>query len=307
MTTARFAPALLALLASSAMAQEPAVKTVAFESPSVGRTLKYNVVLPKGYDADPDKRYPVLYLLHGYSSNYTDWARLGAGKAALSRDLIVVMADGGNSWYVNWTKTEGDAKNAWEDSIVKDLIPHVDKTYRTIAKREGRAINGLSMGGYGSLTIGLRNPEMFASVGSHSGAIGIARKWAQEMRDKKEPRPKRELPDVGNPAIGLDDFDSQRERTPKGDAFATPEDADAHDPFLLIAKIAADKLPHLYIDCGTEDFLYNDNRDFVRLLLDKKIPFTWSETPGGHAPKYWTREIYLSMAAQYEVLRRGIK
>jgi putative tributyrin esterase len=307
MTTARLAAAIVMFLACSASAQDAEVKTVSYESPSVGRTLKYNIVLPKGYEANPDKRYPVLYLLHGYSSNYTDWARLGAGRAAIPYDLIVVMADGGNSWYVNWTKAEGDAKHAWEDAIVKDLIPHVDKTYRTIAERKGRAINGLSMGGYGSLTIGLRNPEMFASVGSHSGAIGIARRWAKEMRDKKEPGPKRKLPDVGNPAIGLEDFDSQHERTPKGDAFATPEDADAHDPFLLVEKVPADKLPHLYIDCGTEDFLYNDNREFVRLLLDKKIPFTWSETPGRHEPAYWMREIRQSMAAQYEVLRRGTK
>lgn len=303
MTIARTVPALALLLASSAFAQEAEVKTVSYESPSVGRTLKYNVVLPKGYDANPDKRYPVLYLLHGYTSNYTDWARLGAGKAAVPYDLIVVMADGGNSWYVNWAKSEGEAKDAWEDALVKDLIPHVDKTYRTIAERKGRAINGLSMGGYGAMTVGLRNPEMFASVGSHSGAIGLAKQAAQRIRDKKPPRPQRELPDVANAAIGLEHFDSQKERSPQGEAFVTAEQADEHDPFQLVLKVPADKLPHLYIDCGTDDFLYNDNRDFVRLLLDKKVPFTWSETPGGHTPAYWSREISFSMAAQYQALR----
>ena len=65
-------------------------------------------------------------------------------------------------------------KNAWEDYIVKDLIGHVDGTYRTIAKREGRAINGLSMGGYGALMLGLRHPDMFCSIGSHSGALAFA-------------------------------------------------------------------------------------------------------------------------------------
>lgn len=310
MRIARFALALLAIsvLSSSSSAQDAAgVKTVSFESPAVGRTLKYNISLPKDYDTAGDKRYPVLYLLHGYSSNYTDWARLGAARAALPYDLIVVMADGGNSWYVNWAKSEGDARNAWEDSIVKDLIGHVDGTYRTVAERKGRAINGLSMGGYGAMTIGLRHPEMFASVGSHSGAIGLARQLARRMRDKKEMPKPRELPDVPNDAIGLPDFDSQRERTPKGEAFLTPEQADAHDPFTLVAKIPADKIPHLYIDCGTDDFLYNDNREFVRLLLDKKIPFTFAETPGGHTPPYWAREIFLSMAAQYQVLKRGLK
>ncbi len=307
MTIARFAPVpLIFSLATTAMAQDtPEVKTVSFESPAVGRTLKYNIALPRSYDSSGDKRYPVLYLLHGYSSNYTDWARLGAAKAALPYDLIVVMADGGNSWYVNWANSEGEGKNNWEDCIVKDLIGHIDANYRTVAERKGRAINGLSMGGYGAMTIGLRNPDMFASVGSHSGAIGLGRQLAQRMRDKKEKQKARELPDVANPSIGLPDFDSQRERTPKGDAFETPEQADAHDPFSLVAKIPADKMPHLYIDCGIDDFLYNDNRDFARLLLDKKIPFTFAETPGGHTPPYWMREIYMSMAAQYQALKRA--
>ncbi len=307
MTAARFAPALFLLIAGPALAQEPGVKTVSFESPAVGRTLKYNVVLPKSYEGPGEKKYPVLYLLHGYTSNYTDWARLGAGKAAMPYDLIVVMADGGNSWYANWAKSEGDAKNAWEDCIIKDLIGHVDKTYRTVASREGRAINGLSMGGYGSMMLGLRHPEVFASVGSHSGAIGFARSIGKKLRDGDDlKKGLRAMSDTPNPAIGLDHFDSPAERTPKGDLFATPEQADEHDPFLLVTKIPASKLPHLYVDCGTEDFLYNDNREFAKLLLDKKIPFTFAETPGSHSPPYWAREIYQSMAAQYEVLRRGL-
>lgn len=139
MTTARMIPAFLILIVATGgvRAQAPAMKTVEYESPSVGRKLKYNIALPKGYDEGGDRRYPVLYLLHGYTSNYTDWARLGAVKAAEPFDLIVVMVDGGNSWYVNWGKTEGDAKNAWEDAVIKDLIPHVDATYRTIAERKG--------------------------------------------------------------------------------------------------------------------------------------------------------------------------
>lgn len=297
----------LAVLAGPAIAQEPEVKTVEFDAPSVGRKLKFNVVLPRSYDASPEKRFPVLYLLHGYTSNYTDWAKLGAGKAAQPFDLIVVMADGGNSWYVNWSKAEGDAKNAWEDCLVKDLIPHVDATYRTVAAREGRAISGLSMGGYGAMTVGLRHPEMFASVGSQSGAIGFARSAARRLRGDKEPgRTRREPTDVPNPAIGLPDFDSQAERTPKGQPFASAEEADGHDPFALVAKVPAEALPHLYLDCGTEDFLYEDNREFAKLLLDRKIPFAWAESRGDHSAPYWAREIYQSTAVQYLALKRAM-
>ena len=305
MTLRLWTLSLVLLSSASSLASAAEVKTVEFESPSVARKLKYNIFLPKSYESSPDQRYPVLYLLHGLTSNYTDWARLGAGKAAEPYDLIVVMADAGNSWYVNWAKSEGDAKNAWEDCIVKDLIGHVDKNYRTIDKREGRAINGLSMGGYGAMTIGLRHPDLFASVGSHSGAIGIAHAAAKTIRDGKKQPVRREGADIPNLTIGLPDFDSQKERTPKGEAFVTAEDADEHDPFVLVTKVPTDKLPHLYIDCGTDDFLYDSNREFVRLLLDNKVPFTWAETPGGHTPAYWIREINLSMAAQYQVLKRA--
>ena len=164
----------LLLFPTSVLAQAPPVKTVEFNSESVGRKMKYNVFLPAHYEETTD-RYPVLYLLHGLTSNYTAWARMAVGTYARGYDLIVVMPDVGNSWYVNWSKSEEGQKNNWEDAIVKDLIGHVDATYRTVARREGRAINGLSMGGYGGLMLGLRHPDLFCSIGSESGALAFAR------------------------------------------------------------------------------------------------------------------------------------
>ena len=93
-------------------------------------------------------------LLHGLSQNYQAWSRQGVGFYAPLFDMIIVMPDAGNSWYVNWAQSDGGQKNDWEDHIVRDLIGHVDANYRTIARREGRAINGLSMGGYGGLALG---------------------------------------------------------------------------------------------------------------------------------------------------------
>jgi len=172
------------LAPEAALAQPLPVKTVEFASESVGRKMKYNIVLPAKYEQTTD-RYPVLYLLHGFSSNYTAWARLGVPDYARSYDLIIVMPDVGNSWYVNWAKSEGDQKNNWEDFIVKDLIGHVDSTYRTVAKREGRAINGLSMGGFGGLMLGLKHPDLFCSIGSHSGAIGYVKTLGDRLKDGK--------------------------------------------------------------------------------------------------------------------------
>ena len=287
-----------------ALAQEPAFKTVAYESPSVGRTLKYNIVLPTAYSST-ERRYPVLYLLHGFTSDYTAWVRMGVPRYAKNYDLIVVMADAGNSWYANWAESEESQKNRWEDAMVKDLVGHIDSTYRTIAKREGRAINGLSMGGYGALVLGLRNPDVFCSIGSHSGAVAFARQIGTRLRSG-EALPARKPSERTNAAIDIEGFNSQVERTPKGKLFVKPEDADAHDPFKLVLTVPKEKLPHIYIDCGTEDRLLKCNQELMKLLMENKIPFTYGESGGGHAGPYWAREVGHSMAVQYAILQRNL-
>lgn len=286
-------------------AQQPNVKTVSFQSDSVGRMMKYNLVLPANYDKG-DQRYPVLYLLHGLTSNYTDWARMKVPEYASRMDLIVVMPDVGNSWYVNWAKSENGQKNNWEDSIIKDLIPHVDATYRTIARREGRAINGLSMGGYGGLMLGLKNHELFCSIGSHSGAIGFAKMYADRLKQNAPVKSTRAPSETPNPDIGIEGFSSQKERTPQGVCFATPEDCEKYDPFKLVLQIPRDKLPHIYFDCGLEDRLIASNLEFVKLLTENKIPFTFGQSPGGHKPDYWIREVGHSMAMQFSIMQRNL-
>ena len=288
----------------------PAVKTVEFEAKSVGRKMKYNVILPANYEANED-RHPVLYLLHGYSGNYRGWARMKVPEYARQYDLIVVMPDAGNSWYANWAETEGDAKDAWEDYMVKDLVGHVDATYRTVAAREGRAINGLSMGGYGALMLGLKHPDLFCSIGSHSGAVAFAKSAAERLRSDPEgvqakAKAARKLSDQPDASIGIEGFSSQAERSPKGKLFATAEQADACDPFKLAPAIPKDKIPHIYIDCGTGDRLLKSSQDLAKVLMESKIPFTYAESPGGHDGRYWAREVGQSMAVQALILKRNL-
>src|SRR5438309_9962315 len=92
------------LVPAAVCAQALPVKTVEFSSESVGRKMKYNIVLPAKYEQTTD-RYPVLYLLHGLTSNYTAWARMGVPDYARAFELIVIMPDVGNSWYANWAKS----------------------------------------------------------------------------------------------------------------------------------------------------------------------------------------------------------
>jgi S-formylglutathione hydrolase FrmB len=137
---------LLAPLAAPAAAAPPTPVTVDYPSPAVGRTLKCRVLLPADYDRSPARRFPVLYLLLGWSGNYNTWGRYLTPGAIPDYPWIVVMPDGGNSWWVNWARSEGGQKNNWEGSVTRDLIGHIDSAYRTVARREGRAIGGMSMG-----------------------------------------------------------------------------------------------------------------------------------------------------------------
>ena len=280
------------------------VRTVEFMGESVGRTMRYNICLPSSYEESTD-RYPVIYLLHGLTGSYISWSRYGVPLYAEQHDLIVVMPDAGNSWYVNWAQSDEGQKNDWEDFIVKDLIGHIDANYRTLAQREARAINGLSMGGYGALMLGLRHPNLFCSIGSHSGALGHAKNASERLAGGRQAG-RRRRSDVPDPAIGVEGFSSQAARTPAGQAFLTADDADAYDPFKLIFRIPKDKLPHIYIDCGTEDGLIASSIDFIDLLLENSIPFTYAQSTGGHSPPYWTREVGHSIAVQHEIILRNL-
>ena len=231
--------------------------------------------------------------------------------------MIVVMPDGGNSWYVNWAESAAGQTNNWADHIVGDVVNHVDWHYRTIAKREGRAIAGLSMGGYGSIMLGLRNPEMFISIGSTSGALEYGRQMAARLRGEAPPAtPRQRSPEEQaayearrrqpNTLIGIDGFSSQVERTPSGTMFTTPEQADAFDPFVLIHDVPDEQLPHIYIDCGTEDRLIAGAKELAQILMDKGVPFDYMQMGGGHNPSYWIQSIGHIMSVQYEVMQRAL-
>jgi enterochelin esterase-like enzyme len=155
-----------------------------FETASRGPGTKgsYLVYLPPSYERDSTRRYPVIYWLHGGFGNARQggWAveHLDRGiRAGLVPEAIVVLPQAlPVGWYVN----SKDGKRPIENVMIKDLIPHVDATYRTIARREGRGIEGMSMGGYGALHLGMKHPTMFGAISAVGPAI------LQDLKD--EPR-----------------------------------------------------------------------------------------------------------------------
>jgi enterochelin esterase-like enzyme len=159
-----------------------------YTSKVTGQARHVMVYTPPGYDAEPGKRYPVLYLQHGGGEDETGWTRQGrvnfildnliAAKKAVP--MIVVMEKGYATRAGAAAEPKGKGFNfgAFEDVVLKDLVPLIDSTYRTVADREHRAIAGLSMGAAQAMQIGLTHPDTFSAVGAFSGAGKVDPKTA---------------------------------------------------------------------------------------------------------------------------------
>ncbi|MEJ7713155.1 MAG: alpha/beta hydrolase family protein [Pyrinomonadaceae bacterium] len=177
---------ILPLLAyASAPLSAPAqVETVQFESKLVGAKLPYNVVLPPDYALPTSRnvRYPVLYLLHGLTGHYGDWvSKSKLTDHAARHRIIIVTPEGNNGWYTDSPVKETEK---YESYIMQELMPDVERRFRTLTTREGRAIVGLSMGGYGALKFGMKHPDKFVFAGSMSGALGAAAWTDAVLRDE---------------------------------------------------------------------------------------------------------------------------
>jgi S-formylglutathione hydrolase FrmB len=250
---------------------KPRYDTVQFESRLVGAALPYNVILPADYKrgSSKNKRYPVLYLLHGLGGSAADWVSSRARLAdyAAQYPFIIVVPEGKDGWY-----TDGRAPGEkFESYFVEELMPDVDRRFRTVASREGHAVAGLSMGGYGSMKFALKHPELFAFAASMSGALAAA-SWTPDQHIPEFVRPSilRVYGDAGSDVRRDNDiYRLARELTPE----------------------RAKALPFIYLDCGTEDFLISNSRDFSALLIDKKVAHEFRELPGTHSWPYWDRQV----------------
>ena len=155
---------------------EADITTAKVAANSVNGPHRVRVTFPNDYFQSGTTRYPVLYLLHGGAGgNSAQWTTGGGAAEALTsgRPLITVMPDGGKvGWYTNWVDQSGGAQ-AWRDFHVDQLIPWVDANLRTVATKSGRAIAGLSMGGFGAVRYAQDRPDLFAYVGSFSGAVDL--------------------------------------------------------------------------------------------------------------------------------------
>ena len=271
---------ILLLILSIRVTANGRVETVRFQSKLVGASLPYNVILPADYETSKTTRYPVLYLLHGLTGHYADWAsRSNVGDYAAPFRMIIVTPEGNDSWYIE----------KYESYILEELIPDVQKRYRTIEARYGRAIAGLSMGGYGAIKFGLKSPATFVFAASTSGAFGVTRFTEKDV------------PQLWHASLKL--FGPLGSETRK-----------ANDLLEMIENLPATRLaslPYFYFDCGTEDapYIFRYNQHLATLMSDKKIPHEFRQLPGDHSWAYWDQQIQpiIEIAAQKMRMPRALK
>lgn len=228
------------------------------------REIKCVIILPDTYSQKTTESFPVMYLLHGYGNNYKIWIekKPSLPRLASSHNMIVVCPDGEASWY--WDSPINPSSQ-FETFLSKELVEYIDKNYRTIANRKGRAITGLSMGGHGAMWTAIRHQDIFGAVGSMSGGLDI-----------------RPFPGYWKMNKQIGEYKDNTERW---------------NQYTVITQL--DKLTNnslaIFIDCGVGDFFLQVNKDAHNMLLQKGINHDFILRPGGHDWDYWTNAVEYHM------------
>lgn len=267
-----------ALIAQARTGESNRVR-IELDSKLMGRKMPYEVVLPPDYESDR-RQYASVYLLHGLTGKYSDWLdKSKLMEHAQSYEIIFVMPEGANGWYTDSPVAPNDK---YESYISKELIQDVEARFRVRTDRGSRVIAGLSMGGYGAIKFGLKHPDNFVLVGSFSGALRAA-EW-----DLSTVPNFRVLGDSVSRAFGPQGSQTRKENNIFGFLNAASPDA-------------VKKFPFIYLDCGTEDFLIGQNREFTELLMRKKIPHEFRQLPGGHDWRFWDSQVqeFLRVAERF--------
>lgn len=234
-----------------------AFATINYYSHSLDRASAFNVIFPDSPDAK--RPWGVYYLLHGLSDDHTTWTRRSCiERHVLGYRLMVVMPNGGRSWYTN--TADGDP---YEDDLMTQVIGLVEKNFPVRAERSGRAIGGVSMGGFGAVKLALKHPDVFASADSQSGVLGFLR----------EPAESRLLAREFTRIFGDSPTDG-------------PE-----DPYRLAADLRPRKRPALRIVSGEEDPFVLQNRAFHEHLKALDFEHEYEEHPGTHNWHFWDQHV----------------
>jgi len=246
-----------------------------YPSDVMNKYMAMNVILPDDEDPvirDKEGKYAVIYLLHGYTDDYTKWQRLTSiERYAKNHGIAVVMPEAGKSFYMDMAYGDPHFTH-----LTKELPKHLQKWFKISSDPQYTYIAGLSMGGYGAMKIALTYPERFNGAATFSGALAMAQTAGIKQADDAPEWLKRL--DVDLPLAFGD---------------VTKLENGPHDLFWLLQdnKAKGKKWPHLYVSCGTEDFIYQATKAFAGTLEALEIPFKYHEEAETHNWAFWDREV----------------
>lgn len=258
-------------------------------------SVTVNVVLPTpDSSADffgSDARYPeagekfqTLYLLHGFSADYTDWQRFSRIESyACENKIAVVMASANNSSY-----TDLPYGGKYFTFFTEELPKLVEAIFPLSHKRENRFVAGLSMGGFGTMKMALLRPDLYAAAASLSGGFGNRKPLAESVKSGSMPTIPTEKYRYNQYGENLEFYDENK------------------DDVKVMLKNAVDAgvdLPKLYVCCGTEDFLYETNRGFCEYAQSIGAEITYEEGPGVHDFYFW--DPYIKKILEWMPLTHG--
>ncbi|MBN2007713.1 esterase family protein [candidate division KSB1 bacterium] len=240
--------------------------------------VEYSIYLPPDYDIS-SRRYPVVYLLHGFTDDEIAWVQFGevnrlADIAIATGEIppmIIAMPDAGVTWYIN----DYANNEPYEDFFIQEFIPFIDKTYRTHPEKRYRGVSGLSMGGHGALMYAMRHPELFAGCAAFSAGIYTDEAFVA-------------LPDESYDRV----FGSLFGEKLRGNDRVN-EHWHAYSPVYLTSTLPVEQLKQVrwYIDCGDDDFLYEGNSTLHITLRKRNVPHEYRVHDGIHNWPYWRAHI----------------
>jgi S-formylglutathione hydrolase FrmB len=241
------------------IASAASVDTVNIFSKAMHLNKKCVVVLPESYQ-NKTNHFPVVYLLHGYSGDYSNWIkRVPEIKNYADEFQIIIVCPDGNysSWYVD---SPVDSAIRF-DTYISLEVPHfIDSVYKTLTERKFRAITGLSMGGHGALSLAWKHSDFFGAAGSMSGVQNLV-----SLKNKYE------MSKVLGDTLSTQNFYNYS--------------------VVNVVKKLPEQIPALIIDCGINDPFIESNRELHAELLQFKIPHDYIERNGTHNWDYWKNSI----------------
>jgi enterochelin esterase-like enzyme len=245
----------------------PRVRRETFDSAAAKAQVSYHIYTPEAYNTETDRRFPVLYWLHGSGGGLGGIAQLvehfdTAVCAGKTPPMLVVFVNGlVNGMYCDWKS----GKVPLETVIIKELVPHIDATFRTVTAREGRIIEGFSMGGYGAARLGLKHHKLF-------GAVSILGGGPLQLDFTEAPRAGPRGRDQVLRTVFGGDLEYFKTQSPWRIA---EQNAAALRGGMLVRQVI-----------GDHDETLRFNRDFHDHLTKLEIPHTFTVLPGvGHNPK----------------------